>query len=243
MNDKYCPRGEVKKLEGEMWNLKVKGTDVVGYNQLFQELALMCAGMFPKESDKIEKYVGGLPDMIYGSVMASKPNTVQDSIEFPTELMDKKIGTFAERQAKNKRKLDNNNQAQHQPPKKQGVAIAYTAGFGERKEYAGTLPLCNKCKFHHNGQCIVKCANFKRVGHLTRDCRSPAATNQLTSKLHSLVMNVGFKRQLRSGLTRVMNQKHGKTSWEGTITGEGMHDLGRGETNQDLNDTEDDINA
>ncbi|GKD00788.1 putative reverse transcriptase domain-containing protein, partial [Tanacetum coccineum] len=43
MTDKYCPRGEVKKLEGEMWNLKVEGTDVVGYNQRFRELALMCA--------------------------------------------------------------------------------------------------------------------------------------------------------------------------------------------------------
>ncbi|GJR95159.1 putative reverse transcriptase domain-containing protein [Tanacetum coccineum] len=28
------------------------------------------------ESDKIEKYVGGLPDMIYGSVVASKPKTI-----------------------------------------------------------------------------------------------------------------------------------------------------------------------
>ncbi|GJW40953.1 putative reverse transcriptase domain-containing protein [Tanacetum coccineum] len=28
MIDKYCPRGEIKKLEFEMWNLKVKGTDV-----------------------------------------------------------------------------------------------------------------------------------------------------------------------------------------------------------------------
>ncbi|GJZ18047.1 reverse transcriptase domain-containing protein [Tanacetum coccineum] len=61
MTDKYCPRGEIKKLEVEMWNLKVKGIDVVSYNQCFQELALMCARMFPKESDKIEKYVGGLP--------------------------------------------------------------------------------------------------------------------------------------------------------------------------------------
>ncbi|GJZ45053.1 reverse transcriptase domain-containing protein [Tanacetum coccineum] len=151
MTDKYCSRGE--------------------------ELALMCARMFPEESDKIEKYVGGLPDMIHGSVMASKPKTIQDAIEFATELMDKKISTFAERQAENKRKLDNNNQAQQQPPKRQGVAVAYTAGPGERKEYAGTLPLCNKCKFHHNGQCTIKCANCKRVGHLTRDCRSPAATN------------------------------------------------------------------
>ncbi|GJT86697.1 hypothetical protein Tco_1068414 [Tanacetum coccineum] len=96
MTDKYCPRGVVKKLEGEMWNLKVKGTDVVSYNQRFQELALMCSRMFPEVSDKIEKYVGGLPDMIHGSVMASKPKTMQDAIEFATKLMDKKIHTFAE---------------------------------------------------------------------------------------------------------------------------------------------------
>nr|GFC28744.1 reverse transcriptase domain-containing protein [Tanacetum cinerariifolium] len=32
MTDKYCPRGEIKKIEAEMWNLKVKGNDVVAYN-------------------------------------------------------------------------------------------------------------------------------------------------------------------------------------------------------------------
>nr|GEY39246.1 reverse transcriptase domain-containing protein [Tanacetum cinerariifolium] len=84
MTDKYCPRGEIKKLEVELWNLKVKGIDVVSYNQCFQELALMCARMFPEESDKIERYIDGLPDMIYKSVMASKPNTMQDVIEFTT---------------------------------------------------------------------------------------------------------------------------------------------------------------
>ncbi|GKA46979.1 putative reverse transcriptase domain-containing protein [Tanacetum coccineum] len=73
MTDKYCPRGEIKKLEIELWNLKVKGTGVLSYNQCFQELALMCSRMFPEESDEVEKYVGGLPDMIQGSVMASKP--------------------------------------------------------------------------------------------------------------------------------------------------------------------------
>ncbi|GKD96674.1 reverse transcriptase domain-containing protein [Tanacetum coccineum] len=72
MTDKYSPRGVIKKLEVEMWNLKVK------------------------ESDKIERYVGGLPDMIHRSVMASKPKTMQDAIEFATELRDKKIRTFAE---------------------------------------------------------------------------------------------------------------------------------------------------
>ncbi|GJV17741.1 reverse transcriptase domain-containing protein [Tanacetum coccineum] len=134
MTDKYFPRGEVKKLEVEMWNLKVKGTDVVSYNQHFQELALICVRMFPEESDQIEKYVGGLPDMIHGSVMASKPKTMQDAIEFATEFIDKKISTLVERQADNKWKLDNNNQAQQQPPKNQGVAITYIVGSGERKD-------------------------------------------------------------------------------------------------------------
>ncbi|GJY36261.1 reverse transcriptase domain-containing protein [Tanacetum coccineum] len=89
MTDKYCPRGEIKKLEIELWNLKVK--------------------------DEVEKYVRGLLDMIQGSVMASKPKTMQDAIEFATELMDKKIRSLADRQAENKRKLDDtssNNQKQ-----------------------------------------------------------------------------------------------------------------------------------
>nr|GFA76122.1 reverse transcriptase domain-containing protein [Tanacetum cinerariifolium] len=47
--------------------------------------------MFSEEAGKIEKYVGGLPDMIHGSVVASKPKTMQEAIEIATELMDKKL--------------------------------------------------------------------------------------------------------------------------------------------------------
>ncbi|GJV07490.1 reverse transcriptase domain-containing protein [Tanacetum coccineum] len=136
MTDKYCPRGKIKKLEVEMWNLKVKGTDVVSYNQRFQELALMCARMFPEESDKIERYVGGLPDMIHRSVMASKPKTMQDAIEFATELMDQKICTLAEQKIENKRKfqdISRKNQNQQQPFKRHNVAQAYTARPREKK--------------------------------------------------------------------------------------------------------------
>ncbi|GJX40756.1 putative reverse transcriptase domain-containing protein [Tanacetum coccineum] len=86
MTDKYCPRGEIKKIETEMWNLKVKGTDVVAYSRRFQQLALMCSRMFPEEIDKIEKYIGGLPDMILGSVKASKSKTMQEVIEAPAKV-------------------------------------------------------------------------------------------------------------------------------------------------------------
>ncbi|GKD11745.1 hypothetical protein Tco_1196152 [Tanacetum coccineum] len=72
MTDKYCPKGEIKKIESQMWDLKVKGTDVVAYSRRFQKLALMCSRMFPEEIDKIEKYIGGLPDMIHGSAESKR---------------------------------------------------------------------------------------------------------------------------------------------------------------------------
>ncbi|GJR02056.1 putative reverse transcriptase domain-containing protein [Tanacetum coccineum] len=64
MTVKYSPMGDIKKLEIELWNLKVKGIDVASYILRFQELALMCGRMFHEESEEVEKYVGGLPDMI-----------------------------------------------------------------------------------------------------------------------------------------------------------------------------------
>ncbi|GJW85796.1 reverse transcriptase domain-containing protein [Tanacetum coccineum] len=38
MRDKYCPLGEIHKLEIELWNLKVKGNDVPAYTERFQRV-------------------------------------------------------------------------------------------------------------------------------------------------------------------------------------------------------------
>ncbi|GJW03593.1 putative reverse transcriptase domain-containing protein [Tanacetum coccineum] len=119
MTNKYCPRSEIKKLETEMWNLK----------------------------DVVEKYVGGLPDMIHGSVKASKPKTMHGAIKFATELMDKNVLTITERQAENKRKFKfedalRNNQNQQQPFKRNNVAQAYTAGPGEKALWRNQTSMC-----------------------------------------------------------------------------------------------------
>ncbi|GJY39451.1 putative reverse transcriptase domain-containing protein [Tanacetum coccineum] len=173
ITDKYCPRTEIKKLKVELWELKVKGTDVIGYNQRFQELALLCGRMFPEESDKIEKYVGGLPDMIHGSVVASKPKIMQEATEMAIEVMDKRIHTFADRQTENKRKPDNNQQPQkYHQNKRQNTGRAYAAGTVEKKNYEGSKPLCSNAITHHVVLFSLKCHKCNKVGHFARDCRS-----------------------------------------------------------------------
>nr|GFB52107.1 reverse transcriptase domain-containing protein [Tanacetum cinerariifolium] len=124
--------------------------------------------MFPEEAEKLERYIDGLPDMIYDSVKASKPQSMQEAIEFATEMMDKKMLTHVERQAEHKRKLDDtsrNNQHQHQSFKRNTVARAYTAGLGDKKPYGGIKPLCPKCNYHHDRPCTQKCTNYRKTGH------------------------------------------------------------------------------
>nr|GFA52504.1 hypothetical protein [Tanacetum cinerariifolium] len=144
MTEKYCPRNKIRKLEMELWDLKVKGTDLASYTQRYQELALLCGRMFFEESDKIEKYIRGLLDMIHGSVVASKPKTMQEAVEIATELMDKKIRTFAERETASKRKFENTSRntqnQQQQSNKRQNTDWVYTVASGEKKQYGDLNP-------------------------------------------------------------------------------------------------------
>nr|GFA44214.1 hypothetical protein [Tanacetum cinerariifolium] len=106
--------GEIKNLEIEIWNMK--------------------------ESNEVEKYVGGLSNMIQGKVMSARPKIMQEAIELANDLLDQKFRTIVERHVENKRKLDSNpkdNQVQQQPFKRQNVARAYNAGPSEKKEYVG----------------------------------------------------------------------------------------------------------
>nr|GEZ45564.1 reverse transcriptase domain-containing protein [Tanacetum cinerariifolium] len=148
-------------------------------------------------------------------MMASKPKILQEAIEFAWSLMDQKVYAYATRQTDNKRRMDNNtrdNHAQQPPYKRQNVARAYTTGPGEKREYAGTIPLCNKCKFHHNGPCTAKCTNCKSVGHLARDRR----------------------RHYKSDCPKLKNKNHGNETGNSKSRGR-AYALGGDEANPDLN--------
>ncbi|GKD96077.1 reverse transcriptase domain-containing protein [Tanacetum coccineum] len=221
MTEAYCHKNEIQKLDGELWNLTVKGTDVVGYIQRFQELALLSPRMVPEEEDKVERYIWGLPDSIQGNVTFAGSVRLQDAVKLANNLMD-----------------------QTQPPfKRHNVARANTARPSERNVYDGKLPLCNRCKLHLNGQCNVKCTNCKKVGHIARDCRSPTvAADQRAPVMNQRTMvtcfECGKQGHYKSDCPKLKNQSCGNTTRNTTGSSEArrrVYALGGGNADQDPN--------
>nr|GEX81234.1 hypothetical protein [Tanacetum cinerariifolium] len=151
--------------------------------------------MFPEESDEVEKYVGRLPNMFQGNVMSARPKIMKEAIELANDLMDQKVRTYAERQVENKRKFDNNKQAQQQLPKRQNV----------------------------KGRSMLKLFH--------------CATNASFTTMARALQN-----HYQSVCSELKNRNH-KNQVEGTEARGMVYALGGGETNQDLDDMEDHINA
>ncbi|GKA55557.1 reverse transcriptase domain-containing protein, partial [Tanacetum coccineum] len=136
--------------------------------------------MFHEESEEVKKYVGGLPDMIWGNVMSYQPKTMEKAIEFANDQMDQKVLTITERQAEQKRKLEfnaRNNQGHQQQNKRQNTRRAYTAGPGEKREYTGSLPLSSGPNGNNNNrgnfgttQNAITCYECGVQGHFMKDC-------------------------------------------------------------------------
>lgn len=82
----YCPGEEVQNLENELWNLKMKGSDIKDYTSKFNDLALLFPLLVTSEHVKIERYIWGLSSKIKGVVMSSRPTTFES-----IKNMDKRL--------------------------------------------------------------------------------------------------------------------------------------------------------
>ncbi|GKB29031.1 putative reverse transcriptase domain-containing protein [Tanacetum coccineum] len=233
------------------WNSHKRTIGAEAAFAIFQELTRMCTKMVPEEEDRVEKFIGGLPDNIQGNVIAAEPTRLQDVVRIANNLMDQKLKGYIVKNSENKRRLEINQRdnRRHQPPFKrqnvrgQNVARAFTAGNNERKPYNGLLHLCNKCKLHHEGPCTVRCGKCNKVGHLTRDCK---VTNSTTSTQRGQVVNqrvltcfeCGRQGHFRSDCPKLKDQNHGNKAGNKNGVGKARgkaYVLGGGEANPDSN--------
>ncbi|GJZ22403.1 reverse transcriptase domain-containing protein [Tanacetum coccineum] len=201
LTNKYCPQTEIRKMEEELYNLSVKGNDLKPYVRRFQELTTLCLNMVPS-TGTFGCFIRGLPRSIEGNVTASKPQTLEEAINIAQRLMDQVTKhTQMQVSSDNKRKFDDrrtfnnnshnnnnyrntNNCYNNRQNRRQEAGRAYAVTPSENSRYAGDLPLCKRCNFHHTGPCTGKCNICNKVGHLSKNCilRGHYGSNQLTSK-------------------------------------------------------------
>ncbi|GJU21461.1 reverse transcriptase domain-containing protein [Tanacetum coccineum] len=161
---------EIKQMENELWNLKVKGTNLTAYNQRFQELILLCPEMVPNAIRLLERYIEGLPLNIKGNVTSSKPVDLHEAIEMAQGLMYQVVQELGENSGDKRKWNENhynpNNTSNLNLNKLPEAARVFTAGQGS---YAGKLPYCGKCGRHHTDACPPTYHNCGRAGHKGSD--------------------------------------------------------------------------
>ncbi|GJX49045.1 reverse transcriptase domain-containing protein [Tanacetum coccineum] len=150
------------------------------------------------------------------AIYETKTNMARKSMS-QTERQEDKVAE----NASNKRKWEgNHNGSSSQQNKGHKVPRAHTTWPINKKAYAGSLPLCNQCKFHHNGPCTVKCGNCKKVGHITRNCRTPtAARDQRTLTCYEC----GSLGHYKSNYLIVKLQNHVDMYWKGKACGDSSY--------------------
>nr|GEX28169.1 putative reverse transcriptase domain-containing protein [Tanacetum cinerariifolium] len=104
MTKEFCPPKDIQRMECELWNLRVKETDISSYTTCFNELMLLCPGLVPTKQKKLEAYIHGLSENIKGEVTSSEPTTLNKAVRMAHTLMEQKIKAIAEREADNKKK-------------------------------------------------------------------------------------------------------------------------------------------
>ncbi|GKE73659.1 reverse transcriptase domain-containing protein, partial [Tanacetum coccineum] len=75
----FCPPEEIQRMEVELWNLRVKVSNISTYTQRFNELVLLCSKMVSSEKKKVEAYVRGLPENIKGETTYSRPVVLNEA--------------------------------------------------------------------------------------------------------------------------------------------------------------------
>nr|GEU99707.1 putative reverse transcriptase domain-containing protein [Tanacetum cinerariifolium] len=91
------------------------------------------------ETEKVDKYISGIPDNIHRNVMSARPKTLDETIKLTDNLMDQKLRTYAERQNENKMKTDDSSRNRHikkNCPKLKNRRNGNENGLAQGRDYA-----------------------------------------------------------------------------------------------------------
>nr|GFA11746.1 hypothetical protein [Tanacetum cinerariifolium] len=177
MKEEFCPSKEIQRMECELWNLKVKETDISSYTTRFNELMLFCPGMMPtkqkkkvkaiaeREADnkkrKWENFQGG------SSSGGGNSNSNWNNNNYPNNRNYSSNRNYNSNHNNNQNQYRNTNR-NHQNNQRQGNVRAMTNVGNQNINEAGQNAKCSKYGMQHYGNCPIKC-------HIKANC--PARNN------------------------------------------------------------------
>ncbi|GJV88124.1 putative reverse transcriptase domain-containing protein [Tanacetum coccineum] len=162
MREEFCPPEEIQRMEVELWNLRVKDSNISAYTQRFNELVLLCPEMVSSEKKKVEAYLRGLPENIKGETTSSRP----------VRKWESNNNQGGNNNNNNRRNYRNNNRHNQNNNQRHGNARALTTTQNAGANQTGVASKCNRCGICHFDQCPPKCNNCGKMGHKEKDCRS-----------------------------------------------------------------------
>ncbi|GKB11506.1 putative reverse transcriptase domain-containing protein [Tanacetum coccineum] len=174
MTEEFCPRSVLQRLEQELYNLKLKGTDIDGYTNRFHELALLCPRMVEPEQVKVEQYISGLSKNIRGDVTSSQPTTIDHAVRMTHQHMDQIIQDKTDKVHEGEKRKGEGDRGGRGDNRRD-----YNRRQNQRRANAGAMTnavpndneVCPKCKNKkHNGDCW-KCGKCGKLGNKTAACR------------------------------------------------------------------------
>ncbi|GJX77045.1 putative reverse transcriptase domain-containing protein [Tanacetum coccineum] len=156
MTEEFYPRSVLQRLEQELYNLNLKGTDIDGYTNRFHKLALLCPRMVEPELVKAEQYIRGLSKNIRGDVTSSRPVGIDEAVCLAYQLMGQIIQDKTDEASEGEKRKGEGDRG--------GRAMTNAAPNDNE--------VCPKCKNKkHVGDCW-KCGKCGKLGHKTAACWS-----------------------------------------------------------------------
>ncbi|GJX47486.1 putative reverse transcriptase domain-containing protein [Tanacetum coccineum] len=197
MTEEFCPRSVLQRLEQELYNLKLKGTDIDGYTNRFHELALLCPRMVEPEQVKVEQYIRGLSKNIRGDVTSSQPATIDqlmrvkrekgkeivvpmwagidEAVRMAYQLMGQIIQDKTDEVSEGEKRKGEGDRGGRGDNRRD-----YNRRQNQRRANAGAMTnaapndneVCPKCKNKKHGGDCWKCGKCGKLGHKTAACWS-----------------------------------------------------------------------
>ncbi|GJZ71968.1 putative reverse transcriptase domain-containing protein [Tanacetum coccineum] len=139
----FCPAEELKRMENELWNLKVKEYNMMAYTQ---------------RPTNLNEAVCMAHKLMEQKLQARNERILEGN--------KRKWENFESGNSSGKSNNKDNSRQSSQSNQKQGNAM--TTAPSEGKVSSRSHPMCERCFTRHVGKCTIKCHKCGKVGHKAR---------------------------------------------------------------------------